>query len=239
MELKLGDRSKMGVSKGKEVQFFVNEKGGGVSGLLLKPNNANSLLVLAHGAGAGMRHRFMEDVAARLAERGVATLRYQFPYMEKRTKRPDSEAVLTDTVRAAISTAKKQAGNLPIFAGGKSLGGRMTSIAAAKEALDGVRGLVYFGFPLHAAGRPGIERGQHLADVQIPMLFLQGSRDALAEIKLLKSLCAKLGKRAELFMIDGGDHSFHMPKSAKKSDEQVLDELVSKAAEWMSAVNDH
>jgi uncharacterized protein len=206
---------------------------------LLKPNNANSLLVLAHGAGAGMRHRFMEDVAARLAERGVATLRYQFPYMEKRTKRPDSEAVLTDTVRAAISTAKKQAGNLPIFAGGKSLGGRMTSIAAAKEALDGVRGLVYFGFPLHAAGRPGIERGQHLADVQIPMLFLQGSRDALAEIKLLKSLCAKLGKRAELFMIDGGDHSFHMPKSAKKSDEQVLDELVSKAAEWMSAVNDH
>ena len=110
--------------------------------------------------------------------------------------------------------------------------------AAAKEALDGVRGLVYFGFPLHAAGRPGIDRGQHLADVQIPMLFLQGSRDALAEIKLLKSLCAKLGKRAELFMIDGGDHSFHMPKSAKKSDEQVLDELVSKAAEWMSAVND-
>ena len=226
----------MGISQGKEVQFFVNEKGGGVSGLLLKPTNANSLLVLAHGAGAGMRHRFMEGVAAKLAERGIATLRYQFPYMEKRTKRPDSEAVLTDTVRAAIGTAKKQAGTLPIFAGGKSLGGRMTSIAAAKEPLDGVLGLIYFGFPLHAAGRPGIERGQHLADVQIPMLFLQGSRDALAELKLLKSLCAKLGKRSELFIVDGGDHSFHMLKSSKKSDEQVLDEVVSKAALWMGAV---
>jgi len=238
MELKLGDGSKMGVSKGKEVQFFVNEKGGGVSGLLLNPANANSLLVLAHGAGAGMRHRFMEDVAGKLADRGVATLRYQFPYMEKRTKRPDSEAVLIDTVKAAIATAKKQAGNLPIFAGGKSMGGRMTSIAAAKEALDGVRGLVYFGFPLHAAGRPGIDRGQHLADIQIPMLFLQGSRDALAELKLLTSLCEKLGKLTELFIVDGGDHSFHMLKSSKKSDEQVLDELVSKAAGWMSAVKD-
>jgi uncharacterized protein len=226
----------MGVSKGKEVQFFVNEKCGGVSGLLLKPDTANSLLVLAHGAGAGMRHRFMEDVAGKLAERDVATLRYQFPYMEKRTKRPDSEAVLTDTVKAAIAAAKKQAGNLPIFAGGKSMGGRMTSIAAAKEPLEGVCGLVYFGFPLHAAGRPGIERGEHLVDVQIPMVFLQGSRDALAELKLLKSLCAKLGKRAELFIIDGGDHSFHMLKSSKKSDEQVLDELVTKAAEWMESV---
>ncbi|HEX7233460.1 MAG TPA: alpha/beta family hydrolase [Candidatus Binatia bacterium] len=227
----------MSVSKGKEVQFFVSEKGGAVSGLLLKPDNATSLLVLAHGAGAGMRHRFMEDVAGKLAERGIATLRYQFPYMEKRTKRPDSEAVLTDTVKAAIAAAKKQAGNLPIFAGGKSMGGRMTSIAAGKEPLDGLRGLVYFGFPLHAAGRPGIERGQHLANVQIPMLFLQGSRDALAELKLLKSLCAELGKRAELFIIDGGDHSFHMLKSSKKSDEQVLDELVSKAAGWMERVS--
>ena len=228
----------MGVSKGKEVQFFVSEKGGAVSGLLLKPDNANALLVLAHGAGAGMRHRFMEDVAGKLAERAVATLRYQFPYMEKRTKRPDSEAVLTDTVKAAIATAKKQAGDLPIFAGGKSMGGRMTSIAAAKEPLDGVRGLVYFGFPLHAAGRPGIDRAEHLVDIQIPMLFLQGSRDALAELKLLKSLCAKLGKRAELFIIDGCDHSFHMLKSSKKSDEQVLHELVSKTAEWMSALGD-
>src|SRR6476660_710775 len=188
----------MGISQGKEVQFFVNEKGGGVSGLLLKPSNANSLLVLAHGAGAGMRHRFMEDLAAKLAQRGIATLRYQFPYMEKRTKRPDSEGVLTDTVRAAVTAAKKQDGDLPLFAGGKSMGGRRTSLAAAKAPLDGVRGLIFFGFPLHAAGRPGAERGEHLVDVTVPLLFLQGSRDVLAELKLLKPLCTKLGKRAEL-----------------------------------------
>src|SRR5215468_5459156 len=159
----------MGVSLGKEVQFFVSEKGGAVSGLLLKPNNATSLLVLAHGAGAGMRHRFMEQAAGKLGECGVATLRYQFPYMEKRTKRPDSESVLTDTVRAAVTAAKKQAGDLPLFAGGKSMGGRMTSLAAAKAPLDGMRGLIFFGFPLHAAGRPGAERGQHLADVTVPL----------------------------------------------------------------------
>ena len=227
----------MGVSLGKEVQFFVSEKGGAVSGLLLKPNNATSLLVLAHGAGAGMRHRFMEQAAGKLAERGVATLRYQFPYMEKRTKRPDTEAVLTDTVRAAITTAKKQAGNLPIFAGGKSMGGRVTSIAAAKAPLDGVIGLIYFGFPLHAAGRPGIERGEHLANIQIPMLFLQGSRDPLAELKLLKPLCARLDKRSQLFIVEGGDHSFHMLKSSKRSDEEVLDEAVSRAAKWMESVS--
>src|SRR6185436_9066185 len=218
----------MGISQGKEVQFFVNEKGGGVSGLLLKPSNANSLLVLAHGAGAGMRHRFMEDVAAKLAQRGIATLRYQFPYMEKRTKRPDSEGVLTDTVRAAVTAAKKQAGDLPLFAGGKSMGGRMTSLAAAQAPLDGVRGLIFFGFPLHAAGRPGAERGEHLADVTMPLLFLQGSRDVLAELKLLKPLCAKLGKRAELFVVNGGDHSFHMLKSAGKSDEEVLGTVTDK-----------
>jgi len=224
----------MGVSLGKEVQFFVSEKGGAVSGLLLKPNNATSLLVLAHGAGAGMRHRFMEQAAGKLAERGVATLRYQFPYMEKR---PDTETVLTDTVRAAITTAKKQAGNLPIFAGGKSMGGRVTSIAAAKAPLDGVIGLIYFGFPLHAAGRPGIERGEHLANIQIPMLFLQGSRDPLAELKLLKPLCARLDKRSQLFIVEGGDHSFHMLKSSKRSDEEVLDEAVSRAAKWMESVS--
>src|ERR1700750_879080 len=147
----------MSTNGAKDIQFFVHEKAGAVSALLIKPSDARGLLLLAHGAGAGMRHRFMEDVVAKLAQRRVATLRYQFPYMEKRTKRPDSEAVLTDTVRAAIAMAKKQAGSLPIFAGGKSMGGRMTSITAAKEPLDGVRGLVYFGFPLHAAGRPGIE----------------------------------------------------------------------------------
>jgi predicted alpha/beta-hydrolase family hydrolase len=180
-----------------------------------------------------MRHRFMESVAAKLAERDVATLRYQFPYMEKRVKRPDTEAVLTDTVRAAVEAAKKQAGDLPLFAGGKSMGGRMTSLAAAQESLDSVRGLVYFGFPLHAAGRPGAERGAHLAEINLPMLFLQGSRDALADLKLLKPVCKKLGKTAELFVIEGGDHSFHMLKSAKRSDDEVLNDVVKKAVEWM------
>jgi len=203
-----------------------------VTGLLNKPADAAALLVLAHGAGAGMRHRFMETVAVKFAEQSIATLRYQFPYMEKRVKRPDSEAVLTETVRAAVAAAKKQAGDLPLFAGGKSMGGRMTSLAAAQEPIEGVRGLIFFGFPLHAAGRPGAERGEHLTHVDLPMLFLQGSRDALAELKLLKPLCKRLGS-AELFIIVGGDHSFHMLKSARKSDEEVLDDIVTVAAEWM------
>jgi predicted alpha/beta-hydrolase family hydrolase len=223
----------MGTSAGKEIQFGVNEKAGAVSGLFLKPERARALLVLAHGAGAGMRHRFLEQVAVKLAGADVATLRYQFPYMEKRVKRPDPEPVLLETVRAAMTAAKKLAGGLPIFAGGKSMGGRMTSLAAARQPLPEVCGLVFFGFPLHAAGRPSAERGAHLSAIDIPMLFLQGSRDSLAEMKLLKPLCAKLGKAAELYVIDNGDHSFHMPKTSGRSDDQVLDEAVSKAAEWM------
>ncbi|HLN85392.1 MAG TPA: alpha/beta family hydrolase [Candidatus Limnocylindrales bacterium] len=223
----------MTVVAAKDVQILVNAKAGMVSALLVKPQNAKALLVMAHGAGAGMRHRFMEDAAARLAELGVATLRYQFPYMEKRIKRPDSESTLTDTVRAAVATAKKLAGELPLFAGGKSMGGRMTSLAAVKQPLEGARGLIYFGFPLHAAGNPGAERGAHLAEVELPMLFLQGSRDALADLKLLRPLCRKLGKRIELFVINGGDHSFHMLKSSGKSDEQALSTVVEKAAQWM------
>ena len=218
----------------KDVQIAVNAKAGMVSALLVRPERAKALLVIAHGAGAGMRHRFMEDAAAKLAEQGIATLRYQFPYMEKRIKRPDSESTLIDTVRAAVATAKKLAAELPLFAGGKSMGGRMTSLAAAKQALDGVRGLIYFGFPLHAAGNPGAERGAHLAQVDLPMFFLQGSRDALADLKLLKPLCRKLGKQVELFVIDGGDHSFHMLKSAGKSDEQALSGAVEQASRWMS-----
>lgn len=218
----------------KEIQFYVSEKAGAVSGLLLKPEGARALLLLAHGAGAGMRHRFMEDAAAKLATRGIATLRYQFTYMEKRTKRPDSEGVLTDTVRAAVVAGKKQAGDLPLFAGGKSMGGRMTSLAAAQEPLDKVRGLVFFGFPLHAAGRPGAERGRHLTGIDLPMLFLQGSRDALADLKLLKPLCKQAGKGAELFVVDGGDHSFHMLKSAGRSEEEVLDAIAARAAQWMT-----
>jgi predicted alpha/beta-hydrolase family hydrolase len=224
----------MSIKSAKDIQFFVNAKAGVVSGLLMKPPDAKALLVLAHGAGAGMWHKFMTDIAAKLAEHGVATLRYQFPYMEKRTKRPDSEAILTDTVRAAVAAAQKQADGLALFAGGKSMGGRMTSLAAAVQPLGGVRGLVYFGFPLHAAGKPGAERGNHLAEINIPMLFLQGSRDALADLKLLKPLCARLGKTAELFVVEGGDHSFHMLKSSKRSDEEVLSALAEKAAGWMA-----
>ncbi len=218
----------------KEVRFAVNEKAGAVSGLVTLPSDATSLLVLAHGAGAGMRHRFMEAIAAQLAAHCVATLRYQFPYMEKRVKRPDPEAVLTDTVRAAVGAAKKFAAGLPLFAGGKSMGGRITSLAAAKAPLDGARGLIFFGFPLHAAGNPGAGRGEHLNDVKVPMLFLQGSRDALADLKLLKPLCKKLGSGAELFVVEGGDHSFHMLKSSRRSDDEVLEEAVRKAAEWMN-----
>jgi predicted alpha/beta-hydrolase family hydrolase len=218
----------------KEVRFAVSEKAGAVSGLLKLPKDATSLLVLAHGAGAGMRHKCMEEIATKLAAHSIATLRYQFPYMEKRVKRPDSEAVLTDTVRAAITTAKKHAGDLILFAGGKSMGGRMTSLAAAKQPLDGVRGLIYFGFPLHAAGAPGAERGKHLADIDVPMLFLQGSRDTLADLKLLKPLCRRLGEKAELFVIDGGDHSFHVLKSSGRTDGEVFDHVVQKAAVWMA-----
>jgi predicted alpha/beta-hydrolase family hydrolase len=216
----------------KEIQFAVSEKAGKVSALLLLPQAAKSLLVLAHGAGAGMRHRFMEAVAEKLAEHGIATFRYQFPYMEKGMKRPDNEATLTASVRVAVATAKKYSNTLPLFAGGKSMGGRMTSLAAAKDPLEGVQGLIFFGFPLHAAGKPAADRGNHLFNVKLPMLFLQGSRDALADLKLLRPLCSRLGPRVERFVMDGGDHSFHMLKSAGRSDDDVLDEAVRKAASW-------
>lgn len=222
-------------SRPREIKFIINEKAGAVSGLLIKPSGARSLLMLAHGAGAGMRQRFMEDVAAKLADRGVATFRYQFPYMERRTKRPDLAPVLKDTVRAAVAAAKKYAGELRLFAGGKSMGGRITSLAAAQEPLDGVRGLIFFGFPLHAAGRPGSERGEHLTDVKIPMLFLQGSRDALADLKLLRPVCQRLGKHAELFVVEGGDHSFHRLKTFERSDDQVLNDVANKAVSWIES----
>ena len=176
----------MSIALAKLIRFSVNEKAGKVSALLRAPRDASALLVLAHGAGAGMRHHFMEDVAEKLAARGIATLRYQFPYMEKGIKRPDNEALLTATVHAAAAAAREQGPNLPLFAGGKSMGGRMTSLAASKESIEGVRGLVFFGFPLHAAGSPGAERGKHLYKTDVPMLFLQGSRDTLADLRLLE-----------------------------------------------------
>jgi len=220
----------------KEIRFEVSKRAGIVSGLLLLPKEAKSLLILAHGAGAGMRHVFMQKVAEKLADNGIATLRYQFPYMEKGIKRPDSEALLTASVRGAASAAHKHADGLPLFAGGKSMGGRMTSLAAAKEPLNNVHGLIYFGFPLHAAGKPSADRANHLFGIKLPMLFLQGSRDALADLNLLKPLCARLGKRVELFVIEGGDHSFHLLKSSGRSDDQALDEAALKVDSWISRV---
>ncbi len=221
----------------RRLKFEAGEKSGAVSALLVRPKDARALVVLAHGAGAGMEHRFMEAAAQKLARRGVATLRYQFPYMEKGKKMPDSEGALTETVRAAVAAAKIYAGGLPIFAGGKSMGGRMTSLAAAKAPLADVRGLVFFGFPLHAPGKASAARGEHLTRVTVPLLFLQGARDSFADLELLKPLCRRLGKRAELFVVEGGDHSFHMLKSAGRSDDEVLEEVVGKAAEWMTEVS--
>jgi uncharacterized protein len=223
------------MAKPAEINFSAGDKAGKVSGLITSAKGARALLVLAHGAGAGMRHKFMEQVAEKLADRGVATFRYQFPYMEKGIKRPDSEAILIATVRAAVSAAKKYVDGLPIFAGGKSMGGRTTSLAAAREPLDDARGLIYFGFPLHAAGKPSADRGEHLFDIELPMLFLQGSRDALADLKLLEPLCSRLG-RAELFVLEGGDHSFHLLKSSGRSDDQALNDATRKVASWMSQV---
>jgi uncharacterized protein len=220
-------------SAAKEIQFVVSDTAGVVSGLLLKPEHAVSLLVFAHGAGAGMRHRFIEDLSQKLAELGVATMRYQFPYMEKRVKRPDSEGVLIATVQAALTAAEKYSDGMPIFAGGKSMGGRMTSLTLAKAPMDKLHGLIFYGFPLHAPGAPSAERGKHLADVQVPMLFIQGSRDALADLKLLKPLCAQLDGRAELFVVEGGDHSLHMAKRSGRTDNEVLEEVAATTSSWM------
>ena len=195
----------------------------GISALLLKPARPRALYVLAHGAGAGMRHPFMEAVARRLAVNGLATLRYQFPYMEQRSRRPDPEPVALATVRAAVRAGRQAAGGLPLFAGGKSYGGRMTSRAAAEAALEGVTGLVFLGFPLHPAGRPGISRAAHLAQVALPMLFLQGTRDTLADLTLLEPVIEQLGKRATLRAIEHADHSFHVLKRSGGTDEQVMD----------------
>src|SRR5262245_38785007 len=222
--------------KAEDIKFSAGEKVGKVSGLLILPKGAEAFLVIAHGAGAGMRHRFMEETAQKLADRAVATLRYQFPYMENGSKRPDSEAVLTDCVRATVATAKRHADGLPLFAGGKSMGGRMTSLAAPQAPLNDVQGLIYLGFPLHAAGKPSAGRANHLIDIKLPMLFLQGSRDALADLNLLKPLCARLGKRVELFVIDGGDHSFHLLKSSGRSYDQALDQAALKVGSWISQV---
>lgn len=216
----------------EELGFRATASSGDVSALLLRPADARWLLVLAHGAGAGMRHPFMQGVAERLAERRIATFRYQFPYLEAGKKRPDVPRILMATVRSAVAAAAEHAGDLPLLAGGKSLGGRMTSSAAAEEALPGVRGLVFLGFPLHAPGKRGSERGAHLAEVSVPMLFLQGTRDSLADLELLRPLVADVGERATLHVVADADHGFHVPKRSGRDDADVLDELADATAEW-------
>ena len=212
------------------------EGGGEVSALLDRPADARRILVLAHGAGAGMNHPFLGKLAACFAELGTATLRYQFPYMEQRRRIPDTPSLLTATAAAAVKAAARLAPGLPLFAGGKSMGGRMTSQAAAEGRLDAVAGLIFFGFPLHPPNKPGTKRADHLADVKLPMLFLQGSRDAFADLKLLRPICAKLGKLATLHVIPDADHSFHVPKKSGKDDAQILVELVKTALHWADEV---
>ena len=194
------------------------------------------LLVLAHGAGAGMRHVFMEAISSCLADRGIATLRYQFPYMEAGRRRPDPPGILIATVRAAAATALAVAPSVQLLGGGKSMGGRMTSHAAASGALAGVEGLVFFGFPLHAAGRPSSDRASHLSDVPQPMLFLQGTRDSLASLELLRPICEGFGGRARLHIVEGADHSFWMLKRSGRTNEEVLDELADETATWAASL---
>lgn len=223
-------------SSPKEMHFTATEQTGTVSALLLRPKNARWLLVFGHGAGAGMRHAFMEAMAERLANQAIATFRYQFPYMEQGSKRPNPPTVLRATVCSALATATKAAGDLPLLAGGKSLGGRITSMVVAETPPPHLHGVVFFGFPLHAAGKPSAERGVHLAQVQVPMLFLQGTRDTLAELTLLRPVCRRLGKRATLHVIDGADHSFRVLKSAGKTDDEVRTELAHTVSDWAATL---
>lgn len=198
--------------------------------LVRTPTTPRFGYVLAHGAGAGMRHPFLESMAQALADRGVATLRYEFPYMEEHRNRPDPPAVAVARVREAVQRARAEWPGLPLVAGGKSFGGRMTSTAQAEHPLDGVSGLAFLGFPLHPPGRPSVARAGHLFQVQVPMLFLQGSRDEFAQLDLLTSVCTELGTRATLHLIDDGDHSFKVPKRSGRTADQVMAELAEQIA---------
>jgi hypothetical protein len=209
---------------------------GSVSAILTRPLRARACFVFAHGAGAGMTHSFMAKVADGLGERGIATLRYQFPYMEKGSKRPDPPAVAHAAVRAAVAEAARCCEGVPLIAGGKSFGGRMTSQAQAAAPLAGVHGLAFFGFPLHPAGKPSSDRAKHLADVHIPMLFLQGTRDTLAELTLLEPVVKGLGSSATLRPVKDADHSFHVLARSGRNDGEVMDEILDAFAAWTAAI---
>jgi uncharacterized protein len=223
--------SGMSAANGKSLTI-IGENGIRVSGLLTKPEGARACYVLAHGAGAGMTHPFMAAVADGLAQRGIATLRYQFPYMERGSKRPDAPALAHAIVRAAVDAAARLEPELPLIAGGKSFGGRMTSQAQALAPLP-CAGLAFLGFPLHPAGRPSSERAKHLLEIKIPMLFLQGTRDALAELDELRPVCKKLGKLATLKLFTDADHSFCVPARSGRKDAEVLNEVLDTLAAWI------
>ena len=214
------------------LRFDAGVGAGPVSALLQRPRQAELLYVLGHGAGAGMRHPFLQAVADALGAVGVATFRYQFPYMEEGRRSPDPPHVAEATVRSAVMAAVRAAPELPLIAGGKSFGGRMTSSAAAKRPLPGVRGLAFLGFPLHPPNRPADTRAAHLSDLQLPMLFLQGTRDDLADLALMRGVCERLGARATLHVVDEADHSFHVPKRSGRSAEDVVLALAQTLAAW-------
>lgn len=216
----------------KELRFSATDRHE-VGALALRPRGAQACLVLGHGAGAGMRHKFMEAVATGLADRKVATFRYHFPYMESGRRSPDSPKVLLPTIRNAVAEARRALKGLPLFAGGKSMGGRMTTLAAAEEPLEGVKGLVFHGFPLHAPAKKGNERAAHLGDVKVPMLFIQGTRDKLCDLDLLAPVLKSLSRRATLHVVEGADHGFGVNKSSERTNEEALQELLDVTADWI------
>jgi predicted alpha/beta-hydrolase family hydrolase len=219
----------------QKLEFEVADAGP-VSALLTSPAKVRACYVFAHGAGAGMTHPFMEVFAAGLGERGIVSLRYQFPYMEKGSRRPDPPAVAHAAVRAAVAEAGRVCPGLPLIAGGKSFGGRMTSQAQAVTPLAGVQGLAFVGFPLHPAGKPSSDRAQHLAEVKVPMLFLQGTRDTLAELTLLEPVVAGLGPLASLHIVKDADHSFHVLARSGRNDREVMTEILDVFASWIDAI---
>ena len=218
-----------------EISFSVSPEQGHVSVIFERPKNALAGLIIAHGAGTDMRHQFMEALCLGFSERQFATFRFNFPYKEKGKAGPNSAKILKQTIRQAVKTASERMPEIPLFAGGKSMGGRMTSLAASEEELAHINGLIFFGFPLHAAGKPGIERAEHLMSVKHEMLFLQGPRDALAKPELLLPIIKNLGGKADVHMVEGADHSFKVLKRSKRTQEDVMNELVQVSSEWMKS----